>query len=137
MEEKVQDSKVQPETELQIIERLSGTQENSCACAKCKSYCHKVPCIGTPQDMLKIAEAGYGDRIGGTLWLAGIPMGLEPIAIVAPLFDQEKSRCTFLTDDDLCELHDKGLKPTEGRLSTHEHLDYTEIKDKFPVTGVV
>lgn len=46
-------------------------------------------------------------------------MGLttSPIEMVQPR-REDNGWCTFFHDG-LCELHDKGLKPTEGRLSHH------------------
>lgn len=32
-------------------------------------------------------------------------------------------RCTFLTPEGRCELHDKGLKPLEGRVALHYNND--------------
>ena len=40
----------------------------------------------------------------------------HPVVMVQPINDGEW--CTFFHNG-LCELHDKGLKPTEGKLSHH------------------
>lgn len=91
---------------------------NSCSCNKCKNMCKTCPCLGTPEDIYKLVVSGYGNRLSRTTYVTGMIMGAidRPISMVQPLFDEEKNQCTFLNSDGLCELHDLGLKPTEGKL---------------------
>lgn len=107
------------ESTFEKIQRKTGRKPTECKCKLCKSQCKSV-CLGTPEDIIKIIHAGYGERLSPTLWGAGVLMGLtnKPVDIVAPTFDEEKGCCTFFIDG-LCELHEKGLKPTEGKLSHH------------------
>jgi hypothetical protein len=58
-------------------------------------------------------------------WVGGGP-NEEDIQILSPAIKGYEGlsapftpigKCTFLTRDDLCELHDLGLKPLEGRLA--------------------
>lgn len=108
------------ESALARIIRKSGRKPVSCKCLSCQSQCKREPCLGTPVDIAKIKEAGFADRIFPTLWGAGILMGVttEIIEMEQPLFDKAKGSCTFFNNG-LCELHDLGLKPTEGKLSHH------------------
>lgn len=102
--------------------------ENECSCSKCQDMC-KTPCIGTPDEMIKLMYSGYGDRILKTGWGAGIMLGTHEdiITIVAPQLDLEKGYCTFFdTTTGLCELHDKGLKPTEGRFASCKDKQFTD-----------
>lgn len=39
----------------------------------------------------------------------------RPIPMVQPLFNEETGYCVFFKDG-LCELHDKKLKPIEGKI---------------------
>lgn len=75
-------------------------------------------------DMLMISNAGYDSKLAHSTWMVGIFMGVveEPIKMIAPLYDKDKGSCAFLIDGK-CELHDKGLKPTEGKLSHHTIMD--------------
>jgi hypothetical protein len=101
------------------IMQRSGRKPTACSCDRCKSQCH-TPCLGTPEDIGKLIDAGYRNRLAPTSWLVGMLMGVidRPIEMVQPKV--ENGWCTFYHDG-LCELHDKGLKPTEGRLSkTHQ-----------------
>ncbi len=109
-----------PESTFEKIMRKSGTKPSSCKCQKCKQQCMNSPCIGTPEDMKRLIDAGYADRLAPTQWAFGMLIGMhhEPVAMIAPQFDQERGCCTFLKDG-LCTLHELGLKPTEGRLSNH------------------
>lgn len=99
------------------IMQKSGRKPTSCNCERCKAQCH-TPCLGTPEDILKLIEVGYRDRLAPTTWLVGMLMGVcdRPIEMVQAKV--ENGWCTFYHDG-LCELHDKGLKPTEGKLSHH------------------
>jgi hypothetical protein len=74
--------------------------------------------LGTPQDIFRLIEAGYKERLAPTEWLVGIIMGVIDTSIPMIQAKQEGDLCTFYKDG-LCELHDAGLKPTEGRLSHH------------------
>lgn len=107
------------ETTLQKIIRKTGKKITQCKCHQCRKQCAH-PCIGTPDDMVRIAAAGYKDRLNEISWETGITFGLcnQPIIMVAPVYDQAKKSCTFFTNG-LCELHHLGLKPTEGKLSHH------------------
>ena len=105
------------ETPLQRIIRKTGRKPIQCKCKLCQQQCH-TPCLATPQDILKLIKAGYADRLSWTEWMAGMLMGVTDHVIGMVQADKEGDWCTFFHDG-LCELHDKGLKPTEGRLSHH------------------
>lgn len=107
------------ESQFEYIMRKTGRKPVQCKCKLCQEQCRKTSCLGTPQDILKIVKAGYADRIIISEWAAGILMGCTDriILMFQPRFTEEEG-CTFFKDG-LCELHDKGLKPTEGRLSHH------------------
>lgn len=105
------------ESQLQRIIRKTGRKPIQCKCKQCQQQCHQ-PCLGTPQDILKLIKAGYADRLASTVWAAGVLMGVTDHAIFMFQANKEGEWCTFFHDG-LCELHDKGLKPTEGRLSHH------------------
>jgi hypothetical protein len=109
-----------PETTFEKIQRKTGRKQVECKCNICKSQCTICPCLGTPEDILNLIKAGYLDRLSPTEWRSGIYMGLtdKPVNIIAPTYDERKGACTFFTNG-LCELHDRGLKPTEGKLSSH------------------
>lgn len=48
----------------------------------------------------------------------GLVLGYLPYAVPMVQARQVDGHCTFFRNG-LCELHDAGLKPTEGRLSYH------------------
>lgn len=99
--------------------------ETVCACEKCVAICLKRPCWGLPSEIRKLFEAGYGFRLMQDYWARVV----EPdISIISPAmvgYEGKRApfwpdgRCTFLTEDNLCELHVPGLKPIEGRLAYH------------------
>lgn len=114
------------ETTFEKIVRKSGMKPVSCKCNLCKMQCQH-PCLGTPEDMLKIIGAGYNQRVVATV--------LDGIQIIHPLYDESKKACTFFTDG-LCELHDSGLKPTVGKLS-HHSTDVSKFNPKKSIVGFV
>ncbi|WP_300700965.1 hypothetical protein [Bacteroides sp.] len=105
------------ETSLQRIMRKTGRKPIQCKCNLCKQQCH-TPCLGTPEDIEKLIDAGYADRLALTQWAAGIYLGVttDIIPMIQPVAGNEF--CAFF-ENGLCVLHDEGLKPTEGRLSHH------------------
>ena len=119
-----------PETTFEKIQRKTGRKPIECKCNICKSQCQTVPCLGTPEDIKAIIEAGYADRLRLTEWQAGVHMNVtnRSVHIIAPAWDKNKGSCTFFTNG-LCELHATGLKPTEGKLSSHQlKADNFDIK---------
>jgi hypothetical protein len=109
--------KIAGENQFQRIMRKTGRKPIQCKCKQCQQQCH-TPCLATPQDILKLIKAGYADRLSWTEWYAGMLIGVtdHPIGMVQATIVGDW--CTFFHNG-LCELHDKGLKPTEGRLSHH------------------
>lgn len=123
------------ETLYQKIQRKTGRKPTECKCNLCKMQC-KTPCLGTPEDMQRIIDAGYADRVSESLWAVGMMHGLcdFPVPNIASNYDKQKKACTFFTNG-LCELHEKGLKPTEGKLSHHTtRLDNFNIKKSLAWT---
>ena len=97
-----------------------------CDCKICKAACKNRVCWGTPEEIQLLIDAGFGKSLMVDWWEV---FGDENIEIVAPAIvdhegcvcpDSPRGRCTFLNEADLCILHDKGLKPTEGCLSHHD-----------------
>ena len=105
------------ETTYQKIIRTTGRKPIECKCAECKKQC-KTPCLGTPEDILKIIEAGFGDRLFSTHWAVGLALGRLGSTVLMVQAEQTPDGCIFHKDG-LCELHELGLKPTEGKLSHH------------------
>lgn len=99
------------------IMHKTGRKPVECKCQSCRSQC-KTPCLGTPDDIISLMQAGYGGRLKLSYWCVGMLLGKidRPIPMVQAI--QTEEGCTFFRDG-LCEIHDKGLKPTEGRLSYH------------------
>ncbi len=118
------------ESTFQKIIRKTGRKPVQCKCNRCKSQCEVAPCLGTPQDILKLIDAGYADKILPTVWAAGVAMKITDKIVNIYASTQisrdkiGKGPCIFYKEG-LCELHDKGLKPTEGRLSHHSHTPET------------
>lgn len=85
--------------------------------------CQRTPCLGTPHDILALIDAGYADQLSYSEWAAGMLLGhiVRPVPMVQikTTGDSRDGCCVFYSDGK-CELHDLGLKPTEGRLAHHE-----------------
>nr|DAI76531.1 MAG TPA: hypothetical protein [Caudoviricetes sp.] len=106
------------ETTFQKIIRRTGRKPVECKCQACVNQC-RTPCLGTPEDIMRLIEAGYTGKLAVTGWSVGLVLGRidRIIPMVQPL-KANNGFCVFHKDG-LCELHDLGLKPTEGKLSHH------------------
>ncbi|MDR2002669.1 MAG: hypothetical protein LBQ74_06530 [Prevotella sp.] len=47
---------------LDRIKKKTGKSEIECNCKLCQRQC-KIPCLATPDDILKLIEAGYRDKL--------------------------------------------------------------------------
>lgn len=88
-------------------------EAEDCCCEECRNMCW-IPCWGTPHDIKKIIQAGYGDK----LWVQTIARPEKVILALNPKVGISGG-CIFLDTFGLCILHGKGLKPTSGRMSYH------------------
>lgn len=117
------------ESTFEKIARKSGKKPVACKCEACKQQCKRCPCLGTPADIEKLIDAGYGDKIKATTWASGILMGCTNQFVHMYQAELTPTGCTFLKEDGLCSLHDAGLKPTEGRLSHHTQVPVPPSKN--------
>ena len=98
--------------------------EHSCSCVACKQMCKSTPCLGTPEDILRISKAGFSDKLMETYWAVGLVNGThnEVIPLISPKMIKHKGYA-FLNENGLCELHDLGLKPYEGKMTNAHQKD--------------
>lgn len=107
----------------------------SCFCEKCASLCRRNPGWMTPDEAEAAINAGMQGRLMQDWIDPDISVGNDEMIFVlgpacvghegdmAPATPDdfftawfwEKGRCTFLTAQDLCEIHDSGFKPVECR----------------------
>lgn len=106
------------ESGLSKIIRKCGRKHTDCKCQECKKQC-RTPCLGTPEDILKLIEAGYIDQLKPTYWAVGLVLGKLDYSIAMVQAEQTDQGWCIFHKDGLCQLHDSGLKPTEGKLSHH------------------
>lgn len=100
------------------IIRKTGRKPIDCKCEQCKNQC-KTPCLGTPEDIKKLIDAGYAESLMATQWAVGLVLGkLDYTIPMVQAIQKENGWCIFY-DNGLCTLHNLNLKPTEGRLSHH------------------
>lgn len=103
---------------------------SECSCDKCKRMCH-APCFMSVEDAEKMLDAGYAKR----LMFDDLPGMYDPGAILKPALKGYEGQqapwdtssmkgCTFWTKDKKCALHDKGLKPLQGRIAIHGNTAY-------------
>jgi|SRR6478736_4314071 len=122
-------------TKFEEIAEKTGYVHSECSCTQCANMC-KTPCLGTPEDILKIAEAGYSDRLTLCGWGVGMLAGVYPGFIdMIQAKVEDNGWCTFYKDG-LCELHSLGLKPTEGQLAHHSQAE-NEVDDNNWLTWLV
>lgn len=121
------------EKELEKIRQITNGRESTCSCSSCQHMCRVAPCLGTPSDILKIAESGHTDKLSITGWAVGVPYDIPVVPMVQA--KMTPNGCSFF-ENNLCTLHDKGLKPTEGRLTKGCEVDVTTV-NQLPVAFAV
>lgn len=102
----------------------------NCSCEHCLAMCHR-PCWGTPKQIQKIIDAGFGNKLMIDYYYKDDSMSEEStVPILSPALKglegdyvswmpMSSEGCTFWHNN-LCQLHDKGLKPLEGQTAYHE-----------------
>lgn len=117
-------------------------KETTCSCRDCVKMCEDRPCWPIPEEAEKLINAGYADKLMLDYWVGGGPND-EDIHILGPATVGREGRhapfipygrCTLLTDKGLCPLHDKGLKPFEGRMATCKEQDGIELHEYTAMT---
>ena len=95
------------ETTFQRIVRRTGKKPTDCKCRLCQQQCRVCPCLGTPEDIERLIDAGYAGKLALTDWCVGQMVGAVPYPITMVQAQQTDEGCIFFHDG-LCELHDKG-----------------------------
>lgn len=108
-------SDINPQRMQAALDDVPHMESVSCDCPKCRRMCD-IPCIGTPEDMAKIAAAGLSAGLAPTTYAPFLLLGIPPVEIVAPI--ATRKGCVFRSGDGHCLLHARGLKPTEGKLAS-------------------
>ena len=98
-----------------ISEGMDFSLEACMNCDKCKNMC-RIPCLGTPEDISNLINAGYGNRLKESFWAFGIIAETHEDVIKMIQPEIKDGWCTFYKNG-LCELHNLGLKPLEGKLA--------------------
>lgn len=126
--------------ETDLIKAESGTDNNTCACHKCKEMCKRSPCIGTPQDILNLINNGFKEKLKFILWGAGTIYGIPLIEMVQLKQLRNGSCIMFDSQNGSCGLHDLNLKPTEGYLATcnfQKNFESQILRGKLPSAPVI
>lgn len=114
--------------QVQTPTEIDRRKETACSCVTCKLMCWQSPCFPTPKEVTALVDAGFKEKLSPGAYididrvrrLKDINAGIRHV--VSPRF-KEGTGCVFQNEDGLCELHDLGLKPLEGRLAHHSLSD--------------
>jgi len=120
---------------------MTNFTESQCSCPTCVGSCEHRPCWPTPEEAQKIIDAGFGNRLMRDYWSGDGTDGndiqlLSPAIVgyegkVTPWWPE--GHCTFLKKG-LCQLHDLGLKPLEGRITDCSGKDQNGIHKYVALT---
>lgn len=97
-------------------------EETSCACYKCRSMC-RVPCLPTPKEAIKLIDCGLSNYLmWRTIFVESVGIDIDLLCPATKGDESNKcshnwTSCIFQTKAGLCQLHDKSLKPLEGRVT--------------------
>lgn len=96
--------------------------------------CKNSPCIPTPDEVVRIIDAGYyKDMAVTTVLIPGQAYQCVMPKAVKDTSSETGERCVFLDHRGLCALHDKGLKPIEGRFALCGTTTLDSIKLRYMV----
>lgn len=117
-----------------MVQRLTVTEiterypTSECDCHQCVSMCERIPCWPSPQEARDLIESGYGRKLMHTVdydYRIGYDIELicpAPQDYTPGTFTSDRyGVCVFLTNDDLCQIHNTGFKPIEARLVDHRN----------------
>ena len=104
-----------------VIMNILEQPTTECDCAECKQMCLR-PCWASPEEAETLIDAGLGNRLMLDYWVRHP----EDIMLLCPAIKGSEGRnapfmpigeCTFFNKEGHCDLHDKKLKPIEGRIA--------------------
>lgn len=106
-------------------------KESECSCNSCKMMCMNSPCFPTPQDVLRLEKENMLSYFTYTVFVDVTTM--KWYDIIAPIGAKlshlsVQNKCVFLDNNQLCMLHNYGLKPTEGKLMKHDVYDSLAVR---------
>lgn len=109
------------------ISGLAKYTESACACDQCRDMCHR-PCWPTPEEAQVLIDAGYGHLLMNDWWIGDSWLDESAdIQLLCPAAPGRESKLAAgwpgetgcsMQKDGLCQLHDLGLKPAEGRFAS-------------------
>lgn len=121
--------------------KQSQSTMKSCTCEACINMCKYRPCWPTPEEAQYLIDAGFGPRLMCE-WYADDENSINEFNLLCPaIVGYEGQRapfwpvgiCTFLNNG-LCELHDLGLKPGEGREEWCKNVNHDDIHKKYALS---
>lgn len=107
-----------------LVRAMVKFAPSECRCARCVQMCRNAPCLGTPQDIERLMDAGHYVRLRPTRWTAGRGNGVPEIRMIQ--VERTKGGACAMLANGRCTLHAAGLKPTEGVLACHEAVRLDE-----------
>lgn len=120
---------------IEAYKSLAKYPHSECSCQSCQSRCKTFPCLGTPEDIKRLIDAGYSKKLmlnyyvspnsisEDVFYISPATKGKECKFVVFPLLEyriEDSTECVFF-DDGKCQIQD--LKPTEGKLVDHSTDD--------------
>jgi hypothetical protein len=101
--------------------------ESACSCEECIDMCMTYSCLPTPLEAQTMIDAGFGERMMLDTRPAASHPDIKIFTLLPAMAGYERklspmeigiSPCVFL-ESGLCQLHDIGMKPLEGRVAIH------------------
>ena len=123
---------------MQSTKSLHEKKSSECKCDTCVGMCKTRPCWPTPSEAKAIMDAGLGHKMWMDYWAGGFDKNSDTMIIGPAVKGKEgmpasfapDGECSFLTENGLCELHDKGLKPIEGRLANCQNMTDDSVHEQ-------
>ena len=114
-------------------------KKSLCDCDQCKGMCKRVPCIGTPRDIMNIIEKkGIGFVRENFSLTTYAPLKILGFAsdftrMIAPN-QRDDGSCVFFNENGLCDIHE--IKPTEGLYTSCHDNPINPMMDPSVLTAM-
>lgn len=130
-----------PHEYTRILQKIETAPSVECDCPTCKDMCaNGHPCRPTPDEAEMMLEAG----LAGKLYLEYNKVYrdgkyIDDVTLLKPAIQGEEStggnsntgRCTFVSSDGLCTIHNSGFKPVEARKAMCDEQESRLTDDEF------
>ncbi len=113
-----------------------GMITSECSCSECQEKCKSRVCWGTPDQIEKLIDLGYTDKLMYDYWAGDFGSNNGQVGIICPAMVGYEGKtapfwphgkCCMYNSDGKCIIHE--IKPLEGVIAGHDKTSYGTCKN--------